>query len=623
MCGFAGVIGPVGCFESELEGALAAASKLLQRRGPDASGSWMDPDGRGGLVFRRLSIIDLSPDASQPMLSADGRHVVVFNGEIYNFRALRAELASHGCTFRTESDSEVLVEALAHWGGSAVRRLDGMFAFAWYARDERALRLVRDHAGIKPLYYGLNPSRKSIAFGSQFNVLAQLGGAAHTEVSFDVLRLYLRLHHIPAPYGLLQGTHQVRPGEIVRFDDEGRTTSERWWALPRSTDRGLPVSEAAEEAASLIDAAVERQLVADVPLGTFLSGGIDSPLVTSFAAARKPGVMTFTLGNPGWSQDEAADASRFAGLFDTRHATLQADGDMALACLDDVIEAQCEPFADFSIIPTLLLSRFARRSVTVALSGDGGDEVFYGYQRPGSLLRDGWMFRLPMLLRKTVYGAGKLGIGKRRSGAVLYADPGDYYFRVNCRLSDAEIGRLAPGLGALPDDFSLYDYEGDGSDHDLADFSRWAEFGGQLQRCLKKVDMASMHESLEVRVPLLSRDLIEFSLGIEHAPSIVAGDRKPVLRNLLAERVGGAAISAEKRGFAVPLGNWLRGPLRKRVEETLFDAELYPTGVFDRAALMAYWEEHRDGVADHKWGLWTILALQWWAARHGMGRVDA
>jgi asparagine synthase (glutamine-hydrolysing) len=284
--------------------------------------------------------------------------------------------------------------------------------------------------------------------------------------------------------------------------------------------------------------------------------------------------------------------------------------------MGEVRKAQREPFADFSIVPTLLVSRFAREEVTVSLSGDGGDELFFGYERPMSLLRSGSLFRYGYPVRRALHGAGRLGLGPRRSDAIAAKNPAEYYFGVNSRLKDDEVRRLAPGLAGLPEDFGLYAFGRFRGMRDLANYSRYVEFYGQLQRGLKKVDMASMHHSLEVRVPLLDREVVDLSLRVDPFACMRNGTRKAPLRDLLAWSVPAESIPKPKRGFAVPLGEWLSGPLRPLVEDTLFGGgDLYPSGIFDRKAVRTYWEDHlRNG--NRKWGIWTLLALQWWAREH-------
>jgi asparagine synthase (glutamine-hydrolysing) len=375
-----------------------------------------------------------------------------------------------------------------------------------------------------------------------------------------------------------------------------------------------------EEAAEAVDAAIQnavrRQRIADVPLGVFLSGGVDSPLVTAIARRQTgPELKAFTIGNPGWAQDESEAAGNYGRRLGVDFRLHAASGDEALCRIPEVMTAQHEPFADFSILPTLQVSRFAKSEVTVALSGNGGDELFFGYERPLSLLRNGTDFRLPRPVRRAMYYAGRLGIGPKKSEVITARSPGDYYFGVNCRMSDADLGMIAPGLPAMPRDFDLYSFGKYQNREQLAHYSRRVEFYGQLQRGLKKVDMASMYHSLEVRLPLLDREVVETSLRCDPFASMRNGTRKTVLRDILEHYVPASEIPTPKRGFAVPLGDWLRGSLRPLVEETLFQGPLYPDGLFSRQGLRSYWKDHLSGKRDCKWGIWTLLALQWWATQ--------
>ncbi len=635
MCGIAGIFATNGdAAEPASAHAVRRMARLMARRGPDSDGYWSDAAGRVQLGFRRLAVIEPTVAGSQPMHSGDGRSTIVFNGELYNFRELRHELEQLGVSFRTRTDTEVVLESLAQWGAAALERFDGMFALAWYDARRRTLTLARDHAGIKPLYYLLDRSHGRLAFASQLDALLCAPWADVERVRADVLHLFLRLQYVPAPYTLVHDAHQLEAGHLLTIDDSGRVDVRRWWSLPEPPERLLRGDEAVDALAEALERSVPRQMIAEVPLGVFLSGGVDSPLVTALARrAAGPSLSAFTIGNPGWRQDESEAASSYARLLDVDHHLRPVGGTAAMARVAEAIASQHEPFADFSILPMLEVSALARDEVTVALSGDGGDELFFGYERPLSLLRDGADFRWPRRVRAALYGAGKYGVGRARSSVIVSRSAGDYYFGVQSRIHAADIRRLAPGIDDVPTDFRLYECRA----HDpmeLAAFSRRVEFAGQLQRCLKKVDLASMHHSLEVRVPLLGREVIDVAMAIDPFESMRGGGRKMVLRDLLARFVPAAAIPTPKLGFSVPLGEWLRGPLRSTVEETLLDEALGPSGLLHRAAVERYWNEHLRGERDHKWGVWSLLALQWWwrkvsappapaAARAALGAQEA
>jgi asparagine synthase (glutamine-hydrolysing) len=618
VCGICGVLTPDGAAaQPEFLAAVARMSQLMARRGPDSHGSWASPDSHARFGFRRLAVIDPSPAGNQPMLSADGQSAIVMNGEIYNFLELRSQLEALGCRFHTRSDTEVLLAALQQWGHDALARLNGMFAFAWYNGAEKTLLLARDHAGIKPLSYFVHPRGAGVAFASRYDALLHTPWGRPGEIDREALTLYLRLQHLPAPYALLENTHQLEPGHSLTVRGDGRIEKRCWWKLPPDPQPDLRGTAAIDALGGALENAVRRNRIADVPLGVFLSGGVDSPLISAVARAQTgPGLQGFTIANPGWRLDEGPDAERYAKALDLRLLMKNASGDDALAAVNDVREAQYEPFADYSILPTLLVSRLARENAIVALSGDGGDELFFGYERPVSLLRSGRDFRLPWLLRVAKYGLWPSAIGPRPSDVIVHRSAGDYYFSVNSRVSAADVRRVAPALGLLPEDFDLYDSGPYRSELQLANFSRRAEFEGQLQRGLKKVDMASMHHSLEVRVPMLDREVIDVSLRIDPFDNLRDGQRKAVLRDLLARHVPKEIIPGSKRGFAVPLGEWLRGPLRETAAQALFAPALLGTSLFERAGIERYWKQHLSGQHDHKWGIWTLMSLSWWLERN-------
>ncbi|MEL7061705.1 MAG: asparagine synthase (glutamine-hydrolyzing), partial [Acidobacteriota bacterium] len=375
MCGICGLLDLSGGLGPAADVALDRMSRSLRRRGPDDAGRWGDTEGRVRLAFRRLAILDLSPAGAQPMLSPSGRTAMVFNGEIYNFRQLRRELGEDAASLGSTGDSAVLLAAFERWGLDALPRLDGMFAAAFWETDQRRLTLVRDRFGIKPLSL-FEPGNGRLAFASRYDTLLRSpwSGGLGDRVRRDALRLFLRLGHLPAPWAVLDTTRQLEAGAWLQVEANGTRRDGRFWRPPTATaDLERDPRRALERIEDAIESSVERQLAADVPLGVFLSGGVDSPLVAAAArAAHNRPIDAFTLGVPGWAQDESADARRLAGPLDLRHHLLKIEDAALVDAVDAVRQAQHEPFADYSMVPTLLISRFARERVKVALSGDGG-----------------------------------------------------------------------------------------------------------------------------------------------------------------------------------------------------------------------------------------------------------
>jgi asparagine synthase (glutamine-hydrolysing) len=617
MCGICGIYRTEPREEAGSRQAVRAMTRLMVRRGPDDEGYW--DDGRCFFGFRRLAILDLTAAGRQPMMSGDGRSVIVFNGELYNFQELRHELEKMGIRFRSRTDTEVALEALNQWGERAIERFNGMFGLAWYQVQERRLVLARDHAGIKPLFYRVGPAAGQISFASQLNclILPEAGGAP--SLREDALGLYLRLNYFPWPYTLYEGIHQLPPGHLLVAEADGGLHCRAWWRLPEEPAPAAEQDERVldEALAAAVANAVRRQRIADVPVGVFLSGGVDSPLVAAVARQQcGRDLKTFTIGTPEWTLDESEDARRYAELLDVTHRLLPISEQEVLALVDEAARAQTEPFADYSMLPTMLVSRLARTEVVVALSGDGGDELFFGYERPFSLGRNGLDFRYPYWVRWLLYAGGRAGVLPKRSGAIMHRSPESLYLALHSHFASNHFDSLPGALKSVPEEFSLYEFHGEINHASLANFSRRVEFYGQLQRVLRKVDMASMHYSLEVRVPLLDREVIEASLAYDGAEELKSGKRKRALRRLLARHVGEEAIPETKRGFGVPLGQWLRGALRERAEEELLGTGGWVAPLLGRRVVEAMWREHVDGQRDHKWALYSLLALEWWKRFH-------
>ena len=613
MCGILGelVISGASLTEQDVFHDILARS---QRRGPDAYGV-QRIDGRCQLGHNRLSILDLSPLANQPMVSPSGRYWLVYNGEVYNHAELRKWVGDERL-FRGTSDTESLSVAIDRYGVPAViERCDGMFAIGVYDRRERCLWLARDFAGIKPLFYAFNGRR--LVFASQYDQVTAFPEFRDAPVEPSYLRLYLEQHFMPAPFGLHRGTGQLRPGELMRVDEDGRITRTRFWEFPAHVEATVKEQE---EALALVEAELEAatraELMSDVPLGAFLSGGIDSPLVCYFARRNVDWKLkAFSIGSDSPVHDESEDAVAYARLIGVEHHLERMDSSHAAAVMERVSESLHEPMADFSIIPTWLVSNLARREVKVALSGDGGDELFFGYERFWSIGKNirfqGWPYPLKYLL----YGLDRIFGGNRHiNSAVLTPSQGPAHQGLHSRFDGAWLERLFPDLKnvPLPEEYDTYTYPLTRNIDELLGHMRKAEFYGMMQKTLRKVDLASMDNSLEVRVPFLKKSFIEAAIKIDPWLSYGPGRKKELLKDLLRRQLPDAPIDNRKRGFSVPLGKWMREQLRAQIEAMLLDTDQHAEWGVASPALQQMWAAHLHGKRDYKWPLFTIYALLRW-----------
>lgn len=619
MCGIAGVFLRRPEAEAALLARAAAMGRTLAHRGPDGAGEWAEAEAGVAFTHRRLAIIDLSPGGAQPMASSCGRYVVTYNGEIYNYRALRDELRSCGRAVPGESDTAVLLEACAQWGvAAALARLDAMFAFALWDRAERVLWLARDHAGIKPLAWTMLADG-TVLFGSELRALEAAGGWS-PEIDAEGVAAYLRLGCVPAPRSVFRGVRKLPPGGLLRIGMDGAKEERRWFdvlALARET---APARLTAAEAEAAVDAAladsVRAQLVADVPVGAFLSGGVDSSSVVAAMARAAPGAAhAFTIGFDDPAYDESADAARIAAALGVRHTVLRATAADALALVEALPRVYDEPFADSSQLPTVLLSRLTRGHVTVALSGDGGDELFGGYRRHVLAARL-WprLARVPLPLRRALAGAigavppawwdamlRPLPRAPRRPGETLHK----LATVLAARDLDAAYARLATSDGeAMAQD--------DLPDDPLTRFRALDAAGYLPDDVLTKVDRASMSVALEVRVPMLAPAMIRLAFSLPPDLLVRADGGKAVLRDALARHVPRPLFEREKTGFSFPVGAWLRGPLRGWAEGLLASRRLRESGLVDRARTGRLWAEHRAGRRDRASALWAVLMLAAW-----------
>ena len=636
MCGLAGFVDRAGGAPAALAATARAMADTVRYRGPDEGDVFVDAPAGFAIGHRRLSILDLTAAGHQPMTSACGRYVLAYNGEIYNAPEIAAELRD--INWRGHSDTEVLVEACAAWGAeAAIRRFIGMFAFVLWDRKERRLSLVRDRLGIKPLYYGQQGSL--FLFGSELKALRAHPGW-QPRICPSAIAAYLRLGYVPTPLSALEGIVKLAPGSILHRDADGHKTLVRYWDLRTLAIAGQanldrrPAEELVSHMEILLSDAVRRRMVADVPLGAFLSAGIDSPTVVALMQAQssRP-IRTFTIGVRVQAFNEAERARAIATHLGTDHTELIVEPNEARAIIPLLPDMFDEPFADYSQIPTYLVSKLARGSVTVALSGDGGDEVFAGYTRYFWIKRlwelTGWM---PGGARRAVGGALSLlspaawdMLLAPLPGRLRPVHAGDKIHKgadiIGQHSADAMYARLISLWpdAALVADQQAYPWNDTAfarSIPDLVARLRAMDMVTYLpDDILTKLDRATMATSLEGRVPLLDHRVVEFAWRIPRDRLIRNGESKWLLRQILYRHVPRALMQQPKMGFSIPLGDWLRGPLRAWADDLLSEAALANSGFIDTQAVRAIWAGHISGRLNRPHHLWVILMLQAWLRR--------
>lgn len=589
-------------------------SLQMVKRGPDDEGYWTDYS-YCSLGFRRLSILDLSPTGHQPMISSDDRFALVFNGEIYNFLEIRESLKQRGIRFRSTGDSEVVLYALAEWGIPALEKFNGMFALAFYDRRDNSLLLARDHAGIKPLYY--LRSHQGLVFASQYNQIVQHPWASNLEISQEALSMYLRFGWIPAPYGILEKTHLLQAGCWLKVDATQKISQGRFYEFPQCSRPVLIGDQAVEALDDALNRAVRRHMISDVPVGVFLSGGIDSPLVA--AKARQingQSLKAFTIGVNDPKMDETEDARTYSKELELEHIVRLTNEQTALDLLDDVISATTEPNADFSIFPTLLVNQLASEYVKVILTGDGGDELFWGY--PGRfvpMLQQASYFQLPKSLRYGSIAARKVfGFGYA-TREVLFPNLGRLFQKKHTLISEQNLKMLFPVLPEIPDDMAIFTYYGTNVD-ETAQWVRWNEYNFHLARVLMKADRASMHFSVETRLPLLDKEVINVALQTDWRSCLDLEHHigKIPLRKVLRKFVRHQTLG--KKGFTVPMHTWLRGPLQDQLQEYVLNKKEILGQPVNQAYLHLLNCKLLDGDDSQAWGLWLLLSLILWQEKH-------
>lgn len=649
MCGIAGFWEKGETREPESAGRRMTAS--LAHRGPDDEGHWVERDLGLCLGHRRLSIIDISPLGRQPMVSPTGRYVIVYNGEVYNFRQLRRALELMGFVFRGGSDTEVLLAGFEAWGvKSACTRFVGMFALALWDRSSRILHLVRDRLGVKPLYYGWESG--TFLFGSELKAL-RAHPAFREEVDRDALAAYMRYGYVPAPQSIYRGVRKLAPGSILSVASPSDRDAEPapYWSAAEVVKRGSTCPyggsdrEAEEHLDVLLRDAVGSRMVADVPLGAFLSGGVDSSTVVAMMQAQssRP-VRTFSIGVKDKVYDEACNAKEVARHLGTDHNELYVTPREAMEVIPALPEIYDEPFADSSQIPTFLVSRMARSQVTVALSGDGGDELFAGYNRHVWAPRV-WSFveRLPLQVRRVAAAALRATSPDRWNEILGVLEP-SLPASLRHRAPGMKMHKMAEALLSRGPD-EMYSFL----------VSQWREPSGVVsgsagsntvyswpmpvpegllftERMLyldlvgylpddimTKVDRASMAVSLEAREPLLDHRLVEFAWSLPRRLKLRDGQGKWILRQVLYRYVPRELVERPKAGFGVPIEAWLRGPLREWAEDLLDERRLRSEGFLNPAPVLRAWREHIAGRGALHHHLWTALMFEAWLRKQSPG----
>lgn len=588
MCGIAGEFHIDGGAQSSI--FWSDVVSMMRRRGPDCQNVWRKGD-RCVLGSARLSILDVDERASMPMVSSDGKFALSLNGEIYNFREIRRELESMGYVFKTSGDTEVVLYALMEWGVGALDRFNGMFALAFYDGRDGCLLLARDHAGIKPLYFYRHS--KGIVFASQYDQILAYPDNTQRELDKDAISMYLRLGYVPSGMSPHKGAEMLSPGCWLRIDKSNVVHQERWFAFPEQHDgtwlRGDDAQELVTEA---VERAVRRHMVSDVPVGCFLSGGVDSPLIAACVAENSSTTIpSFTIGLEGVDLDESEVAQRYADELGLDHETAWLNLDNAADLTVEALDMLTEPMADEGIIPTLLVSKIAKKKVTVALSGEGGDEMFWGYYPRQSRIMRGVM-----------------------------PATGEAYLESFSEFTKTQFRRCFPFEVFWPQGLGGYSFSETDTEK-IALEIRKTEYEWYLPFILLKTDRASMHHSLEVRVPFLDREVISAAskLHPEDCMDFDAQLGKLPLRKMLSKYL--PKQEKIKKGFTIPVDEWVRGPLYEMVEQSVRRLSGFGGIEVDERAMQGLLQKHKSGEENNGMALWKVVVLDYWANKYASSPI--
>ncbi len=619
MCGFLGEL----CNDLSLsrKEAFVKLLNLSKNRGPDSQGYYSDQKNLQ-LGFNRLAILDQSAKGNQPVFSPSNRYIIMINGEIYNYKSLQTKYGISTDQLRSKSDTEIIAQLVDLVPvRKVVEEMNGMFACVIYDRSKKKVYLIRDFAGIKPLFYGLQ--QQICIFASQFDqIFLHPVFKPNLKINPEGLRDFIQLGYMQAPETIFKTVYQVRPGEMIEVEVGLKERGFNYFSLPKNIENRLfseTSKTASDEFSKCFDKVVHDQLVSDVPIGTFLSGGIDSPLVSAFAAQNKPDVTTYTVKVDHPEYNESEIARQYATKLKTNHILQTLDPRTLIDQVDIHFKAFPEPFGDPSSLLSFQITRCARESLTVMLAGDGGDELFWGYPRFLKIINQSYFFKYPLGLRKGLARMHRY-FGKDISyGVSSHANIGQWQLGMHSHISKDLCARLFPGTENTAEIKTIYDYSANGNDKvELANWLRWNEYYAHMQRTLIKIDRTSMYNSLEVRVPFLDKRVIDFSWKTEPELGFSHQTPKYLLKKAMEEFFPVELINQKKMGFSFPYNIHLRKELRSQVQEMLLDSSIFGSGYFDERELKKFIKAYLDGSNNSGWSIWALLGMQHWAKNYDL-----
>lgn len=608
MCGLLGEVSNNLLSNKDFKSLLA----LSIHRGPDQQGYWSTNNCQIG--FNRLAIIDLSENALQPVLSPNNKYALVFNGEVYNYKELQHKYNILDEELRSKSDSEVLAHLIEKLDiNDFANELNGMFAIAIYDLEQEKVHLIRDFAGIKPLYYGL--FNRGIVFASQFDQIFKHSAFKDKRLRPEIMKEYLALGYMHAPNTVFDNIFQVMPGQIITWSYSiSRVEQSDYYTWKVSKEYDETNVKVIEDFEVLFEEALKRQLNSDVKIATFLSGGVDSPLVTAFAKKNKKDIKAFTIGVDDEKFDESKIAKKYAEQLQVDQLIECFDANQMLSIIDDHFKALSEPLGDYSSLPTYLITKKAKKYATVMLSGDGGDELFWGYPRFIKSAEQALWFRLPLFLRKVVIPILRKFIPNLSYAIEIEKNFGNWVLSKQIHLKTE---KLMPNYSFTKELNDTYVSDNNSNKSEVLVYLKKNEYYAHLQKVLKKVDLMSMANSLEVRVPFLDKKIIEFSNKIE--PQLTKKHRTPkfVLKKMLAKIVSDDLVYLPKRGFSIPIEDWIKNELADDVKKVLLQDDFYGAEFIDKQEVKTLVDDFFQGKTTvNPWGIWHVYSWQKWAQFH-------